>query len=91
MPRARKKPLEIEYIQWTKENVGDVFEFITLDVDHNIEELNIANLAEGKLIIVTLEGNMQANVGDYIIKGIKGELYRCRAEVFKATYELIED
>lgn len=41
------------------------------------------------LFIDTLEGRMKADVGDYIIKGIKGEFYPCKPEIFEESYELI--
>ena len=44
-----------------------------------------------KLIIPTLEGYMKASKGDYIIKGIKGEIYPCKPDVFKSTYNVVED
>ena len=40
-----------------------------------------------KIIIETLEGTMYASLGDYIIKGVKGEFYPCKPEIFKETYE----
>jgi hypothetical protein len=40
--------------------------------------------------IATLEGTMRANVGDYVIKGVKGELYPCKADIFELTYEEVE-
>jgi hypothetical protein len=48
--------------------------------------LEINNSAEG-LYIMTLEGKMRANKGDWIIKGVKGELYPCKPDIFEATYE----
>ncbi|PAD70566.1 hypothetical protein CHH83_01825 [Bacillus sp. 7586-K] len=44
-------------------------------------------LIEGKLYIVTLEGNMEVTLGDYIIKGVQGEFYPCKPDIFEATYE----
>lgn len=41
------------------------------------------------VIITTLEGDMKANVGDYIIQGIKGEIYPCKPDIFEATYEVV--
>ena len=41
--------------------------------------------------IQTLEGEMRANIGDYIIKGIKGEFYPCKPDIFKASYEDVKD
>jgi len=43
------------------------------------------------LFIKTLEGNMLVNVNDYVIKGIQGELYPCKPNIFELTYELVED
>jgi hypothetical protein len=44
---------------------------------------------ELKLIIQTLEGNMGASIGDFIIKGIKGEFYACKEDIFKLTYDKV--
>lgn len=43
------------------------------------------------LTIHTLEGDMRADLGDWIIRGIKGELYPCKDEIFRATYELVTE
>ena len=42
-----------------------------------------------KMIIKTLEGNMAANIGDYVIKGVKGEIYPCKPDIFNMTYEQV--
>lgn len=47
--------------------------------------------ATGELIIRTLEGDMRATYGDYIIKGVQGEFYPCKPDIFESTYELAED
>ena len=44
-----------------------------------------------KIFIETLEGNMEAKVGDYIIKGVRGELYPCRKDIFLETYKIMEN
>lgn len=44
----------------------------------------------GELFVKTLEGDMHANVGDYIIKGVNGELYPCKPDIFEKTYEIVE-
>jgi hypothetical protein len=41
--------------------------------------------------VKTLEGNMWANVGDYVIRGVAGEFYPCKQEIFEQTYELVEE
>ncbi|MBN9034978.1 MAG: hypothetical protein J0H53_02820 [Rhizobiales bacterium] len=44
----------------------------------------------GHAVIKTLEGEMRADVGDWIIRGVKGELYPCKPDIFAATYEAVE-
>lgn len=46
-------------------------------------------LTDAYIMINTLEGRMKANVGDWIIKGIKGEIYPCKPDIFEATYEAV--
>lgn len=84
MPKYRKKPIVIEAIQWTGTNLVQIMEaFNTMAFGQGYL------YADGQLIIDTLEGNMLANPGDYIIKGIKGEFYPCKPDIFEATYEAI--
>lgn len=88
----KKKPVVIEAFLWTSD------ENQTEDPDWAIEamrngtvsivsEIGIPDLT---MIIMTLEGTMYAKPGDYIIKGIKGEIYPCRADIFEATYEAVD-
>lgn len=87
--KARKKPVEIECVQWTGANVNEIMSFCG-SVAHDIYQINLANMpVEYSLIIKTLEGNMRAEPGDYIIKGVHGEFYPCKPDVFKETYEII--
>lgn len=87
--KARKKPVEIECVQWTGANVSEIMSFCG-SVAHDIYQINLANMpVEYSLIIKTLEGNMRAEPGDYIIKGVHGEFYPCKPNVFKETYEII--
>lgn len=86
--RYRKKPVVIEAIQFvdTTERIGEIQEFmggITIRVDY-------ADKNNPIIKIETLEGVMAANVGDYIIKGVKGEFYPCKPDIFEATYEVAE-
>ncbi len=82
--KARKKPVTIEYMEFTFENKDMVYNFIrcTVSADFNKDGQPIMK-------IQTLEGVMVANLGDYIIKGIKGEFYPCKPDIFLATYDLI--
>ena len=80
MERAyRKKPVVVEAVQWTGENHAEMCEFI----DPEVFEIKPK---EG-LIIHTLEGNHHASPGDYIIKGVNGEFYPCKPDIFAKTYE----
>ena len=87
--KARKKPVEIECVQWTGANVNEITSFCG-SAAHDIYQINLANMpVEYSLIIKTLEGNMRAEPGDYIIKGVQGEFYPCKPDIFKETYEII--
>lgn len=75
-----KKPVEIEAIQWTGDNIEDIKEFC-----------NQCTLSNDELIIFTLEGKMIASINDYIIKGVKGEFYPCKPDIFKTTYDEVKE
>ena len=89
MPRFRKKPVEIEAIRfeigWTDEH--DLLRFGGEDNPFNY------GAGPGDLLswveIDTLEGTMKVADGDYIIKGVKGEFYPCKPDIFEATYESV--
>ena len=76
MPKFRKKPVVIEAIQF-RGNFDELEQFVGGD----------AEFRGGKLVIATLEGAMTADPDDWIIKGIKGEFYPCKPDIFAATYE----
>lgn len=89
-----KKPVTVEAIRWTGENLMDVISFTDGPPDtrsHHAGMMwdNYADLVgkEG-LKIFTLEGKMNADIGDWIIKGLKGEFYPCKPDIFEATYTL---
>jgi len=80
--RYQKKPLVIEAVQWNGSNLE------TLAIVMAWTGLNPMSMdAGGGLSIPTLEGVMTAGSGDYIIRGIKGEVYPCRADIFEASYD----
>lgn len=85
MPKYRKKPVVIEAIQWT----GTEQCWLKM-VDFIGKQLK-ARPSFDLLIIRTLEGDLAANEMDYIIKGIAGEFYPCKPDIFKETYELVEE
>ncbi|WP_025846552.1 hypothetical protein [Brevibacillus agri] len=86
MPKYRKKPVEIEAIQFvdTSERITEISDFCGEDigVDYSV--------SPPVLRIYTLEGTMTASVGDYIIKGVKGEFYPCKPDIFAETYEEVD-
>ena len=83
MAKYIKKPIPITAIQWTGHNKADLAEFTN----------GRCRFAGGKytIIIPTLEGDMGANAGDYIIRGVDGEFYPCRQDIFLKTYEKISE
>ena len=80
--KYRKKPVVVEAVHWDGENSAEVLAFIT-GREACVEE------NPHRIAIKTLEGVMRADVGDYIIKGVQGECYPCKPDIFKATYELL--
>ena len=79
--KFRKKPIVIEAVQWTGDNVGEIAEFCPR------ADIGLGNNTVLYLIIPTLEGDHRANVGDWIIRGVKGEFYPCKPDIFEMTYE----
>lgn len=80
-----KKQVQIEAVQFTGENIEEIETFIGKKLS-TIEAVNV----DTKLIIPTLEGDMKASKGDYIIKGIKGEFYPCKEDIFKNSYDEVK-
>ena len=83
--KYRKKPVVIEAIQLLPETFEIVCKFIPRGV------LTSAYPDGCSLYIKTLEGGHVASKGDYIIKGIKGEFYPCKPDIFEMTYEAVND
>lgn len=88
----RKKPVVIEALKWDGTNIDAAMEFLfsgaPLPSDGVHVQPGIGHTpALGTLDIPTLEGAMTARAGDWIIKGVKGEFYPCKPDIFAATYE----
>ena len=83
--RFRKKPVVVEAIQWDG-NLSTVEKLMEGSTCESVEQ----DLCDPALVIVTLEGKMRAEVGDWIIRGVKGELYPCKPDIFTKTYEVAE-
>lgn len=90
MPKFRKKPVEIEAIQFTGSNSGQVAQFITDGGGTFRADTHPRDGAQDVFHIVTLEGDMRAVNGDWIIRGVQGEFYPCKPDIFEATYEPVQ-
>jgi len=83
MAKYVKRPIPITAIQWTGENHIELAEFTNGKCKFVVGEPSI--------VIPTLEGDMKANAGDYIVRGVEGEFYPCRQDIFEKTYEKISE
>ena len=82
--KFRKKPVVIEAVQWKGGNEEEIGMFAGQKVSCAREYGNFI------LLVHTLEGTLKADRGDWIIKGVKGEFYPCKPDVFEQTYEIVE-
>lgn len=93
MSKWRKKPVVIDAFKWTggpdqTEDPEWIIDAIkSKDVWFGVDDINDDNPL---MFIDTLEGVHQANVGDYIIRGVKGEIYPCKPDIFEMTYEKVD-
>lgn len=85
MAKFRKKPVVIEAIRW--DNSTEAWSEVCASTVGSEDVVFLNN--DGTLDIGTLEGRMTAQVGDWIIKGVKGEIYPCKPDIFAATYEAV--
>jgi len=76
----RKKPVIIHAVQWTGANVDEILDFIGVNG-------SASRAKDNCIAIETLEGVMLASPNDWIIRGVKGEFYPCKPDIFEATYE----
>ena len=87
--KYQKKPIIIEAIQWTGKNFNEIEKFIGNDflklnlISHTVNTPDI--------LIPTFQGVVKATIGDYIIKGLQGECYPCKPDIFRETYQPIEE
>jgi hypothetical protein len=91
MTKFRKRPVVIEAVQWTGENVDEVLAFGNTGPmplwgdDFKIDR------ERGEAYILSLEGTHTASKGDWIIQGVKGEFYACKPDIFELTYESAQE
>lgn len=93
--RYRKKPVVIDAVrndgewptilEWLDALAGGRY---SIPIGHKPP---ITRETDGSLVIATLEGTMRADVGDYVIRGVQGEFYPCKPEIFEATYDRVVD
>ena len=89
-----KKPVVIDAVQWTGKNHREMYNFLegTNDVVEQPTGKNFEinhNLVRGGLVIKTLEGQHIAKIGDWIIKGVNGEFYPIKEDIFFQTYDSV--
>jgi hypothetical protein len=101
MPKFRKRPVVIEAVRWTGDNTMDVIDWVLATGERSArwheagfttlppadDQEKVCDPAPEHIAIDTLEGTMRAEVGDWIIRGVKGEHYPCKPDIFDATYE----
>lgn len=97
MSKYRKKPVVIDAEELTSKSIKKVYEFIhgklsdfTFIESQKFEDYEQL-VCENGMQIQTLEGTMTAQLGDFVIKGVKGEFYPCKPDIFASTYEKIDD
>lgn len=78
--KYRKKPVIVEAIQYNCDNLIEIFHFCNKAYFEHMSQ---------SLIIDTLEGKMHVDEGDFIIKGVHGEFYPCKPDIFEETYEAV--
>lgn len=81
--KYRKRPVEVEAIQFDGWNWREVHQFMNDEPLWFTQDFRKYEY----ILIRTLEGVMKASVGDYIIKGVHGEFYPCKPDIFRETYE----
>ena len=85
MAKYRKKPVVIDAVEWDGKS-GTIFSLAPFENATKSPEVK----EDGTLDITTLEGVMTAEVGDFVIKGVSGEIYPCKPDIFEQTYESAE-
>jgi hypothetical protein len=96
--KCRKRPVVVDVVQWQGNNEREMFDFLTgsrsqpITLEEDTFRIDLCNggCQQGNLIIKTFEGDHLAHIGDYIIKGVKGEFYPCKKEIFEETYEIVD-
>lgn len=91
--KYRKKPVVIEAVQWTGKNLKEIMTFLESEFSYAEQQsyyTNKFNYDLKDLYITTPEGKVKASEGDYIVKGVNGEYYPCKPDIFKKTHQEVE-
>lgn len=93
--KYRKKPVVIDAVQWSGSNLREMEQFTGSKLECDLYSDTAWEVGKSAPLfsfkIATLEGVMKAMPGDYIIKGVSGEFYPCKPDIFEKTYEQAED
>jgi len=90
MPKFRKKPVVVEAHQHKADDTKATAEWIEKVSGKSWCEVLLFDV-QGRAVIKTLEGTMIGDDGDYIIRGVNGEFYPCKPDIFEKTYEPVAD
>jgi hypothetical protein len=85
--KFRKKPVEIEAVQWDGSNLQECISFLGKSYGGHVADRHPDGRSE--INVLTLEGCHIASRGDWLIRGVKGEHYPCKPDIFKLTYEVL--
>ena len=88
--KYRKKPVEIEAVQFNGFNPIEIKDFVGENCEVEVYD-NKVTPPVATITIHTLEGDMKVSNGDYVIKGVQGEFYPCKPDIFHKTYESVEN
>ena len=92
--KYRKKPVVVEAIRWTGDNLEEIKAFVGRRLEYWYNDA-AWEVQKGpvtiEMKIKTLEGDNYVSIGDYIIRGVAGEYYPCKPDIFEKTYEPVED
>ncbi|MFO0919665.1 MAG: hypothetical protein U0872_15310 [Planctomycetaceae bacterium] len=89
MAKFRKKPVVIEAVQWNPS--AQPTDYPLWFYENVLRTPDVFGEKSGTIMIRTLEGDMTAQPGDWIIRGVQGECYPCKPDIFEATYEPVDD
>lgn len=91
MTRYKKKPVVINAIQYTRDNVHEIMNFIEKHSKEDNSRYLTYDTNKNEYYITTLEGQYLLTKGDYVICGVKGEFYPCKPGIFEMTYEKVKE